>query len=478
MQYGLLICKNTDNIGDDIQTYAQKRFLPRVDYYVDRESLDTFYPENNATEPVAVIMNAWYMYQKFNWPPSPYIHPLFVSMHISKNDYFGIGTDFLDGIGGEYLKQYEPIGARDISTLEILNDKNIEAYLSGCLTLTLQLDKEKEKNETVYLVDLSENVESSIKRKFPSENFVSIHHDVDYAKEDISYDERLNRVEVLLGKYQNAKCVITSRLHCALPCLALETPVLMVYEDAFEDRVKTFLPLLHYVEKKDLLNGEWEYDINTPIENKKDYLVIRNQLERLCKQFIFECELSSRKKDEDENMKWKKYWYEKAMWQKNLLKKDEGYFRKQIWIKKYEEERQWYKEQFHNYKARTEELQKYIEELLVAKSWLQNQCDNQIIELNNKDAYILDLLAAKDWLEQQSGEHEKYIAELLETKQWLENQSEIHQTELNKKDAAIDNLSNRIFELEDANAKLKHQLNLLKEDKIIQKIIKMKKYRV
>ena len=60
MKYGLLYYKDTDNIGDDIQTYAQKQFLPRIDYLIDRESLNLFVP--NEKEKVATIMNAWYLH--------------------------------------------------------------------------------------------------------------------------------------------------------------------------------------------------------------------------------------------------------------------------------------------------------------------------------------------------------------------------------------------------------------------------------
>lgn len=38
MKYGLLYYKDTDNIGDDIQTYAASRFLQRVDYLIDRKN--------------------------------------------------------------------------------------------------------------------------------------------------------------------------------------------------------------------------------------------------------------------------------------------------------------------------------------------------------------------------------------------------------------------------------------------------------
>ena len=44
MKYGLVIYKDTDNIGDDILSYAASRFLPQIDYIIDREQLDIFAP--------------------------------------------------------------------------------------------------------------------------------------------------------------------------------------------------------------------------------------------------------------------------------------------------------------------------------------------------------------------------------------------------------------------------------------------------
>lgn len=32
MKYGLIYYRDTDNLGDDILSYAGRRFLPKVDY--------------------------------------------------------------------------------------------------------------------------------------------------------------------------------------------------------------------------------------------------------------------------------------------------------------------------------------------------------------------------------------------------------------------------------------------------------------
>ena len=37
MKYGLIIFENTENLGDDIQSYAAMQFLPRVDYIIVRD---------------------------------------------------------------------------------------------------------------------------------------------------------------------------------------------------------------------------------------------------------------------------------------------------------------------------------------------------------------------------------------------------------------------------------------------------------
>ncbi len=135
MKYGLLYWRETNNIGDDIQAYAAMRFLPRVDYLIDREAPNAL--ETPANERVAVIMNGWLLYNTFNWPPSNALYPLCVSMHfVDKHQ-----ADYLNGLGGDWLRAYGPVGCRDEYTRNLLASKNIDAYFSGCLTLTLPKPK-------------------------------------------------------------------------------------------------------------------------------------------------------------------------------------------------------------------------------------------------------------------------------------------------------------------------------------------------
>ena len=117
-KYGLVYYKNTDNLGDDIQTYAASRFLPQIDYIIDREKISYFVPYTE--ERVKTIMNGWYNHDKTNFLISPYIEPLFESVHFSANDLLlSRGYTYLEGYAKEVMSKYK-IGCRDTNTLNIL----------------------------------------------------------------------------------------------------------------------------------------------------------------------------------------------------------------------------------------------------------------------------------------------------------------------------------------------------------------------
>ena len=258
--------EKTVNIGDYIQALASKQFLPRLDGFVEREELKDYDEEE-----CKIIMNGWYIHHPEQWPPSEKIHPLFVAFHINS-----LAKDkLLSEESINYLKKYEPIGCRDLYTKDLLISKGIDAYFSACMTLTLGYSYKSEiKEDKCYFVDpfipgekgivskllnvayliinwniisliankLPYNV-SSFKRKRIASNFYK-HYIKMFTKETLinaeyisqqncSYKnqflnnyERLHEAERLVNKYAKAKLVVTSRIHCALPCLGIDTPVI------------------------------------------------------------------------------------------------------------------------------------------------------------------------------------------------------------------------------------------------------------
>ena len=287
---GILICTGEGkkkNIGDYIQSVAQEQFFENTDCYVEREHLDTF----QAKEKVNVIMNAWFMWHPENFPPSAVINPLFISFHLVP----GIAERFLTPQTISYLKKYEPIGARDIGTRDLLESHGIRSYFSGCLTLTLGLKYKSNKHDgNIIFVDPHYNLIGTeegygklrklvvalgifvkhyksliqLKKIFHAEYSTGFYHYSKYLSDWVcclsfyntyskvfddnvllhseylthnlpqsmfkNDDDKMLYAKELINKYAHAKLVVTSRIHCALPCVALETPTIFVNSEKLE----------------------------------------------------------------------------------------------------------------------------------------------------------------------------------------------------------------------------------------------------
>lgn len=296
MKYGVLMHKTTKNLGDDIQSYASSLFYPHTDYVVDRENIDTFASKGN--EPVGVIMSAWWMWQKWNWPPAECIVPKLTSMHINeygiRQNASPIKDEWLEGIGGDYFRHWGPVGCRDMTTIEILNRQNIDNYFSGCVTLTLPKQKiTPDKGKYVCLVDVNPSIEKKAREwlKDSGLEIRKITHHCDYRSSTASMQERFSRVEDVLTQYQNAKLVITRRLHVTLPCLAMETPVIAIVNMKDKGNTTRWAPYhdwVHSISEKDFLAGNFEYNYQTPLPNATLYLPTRQKLIKDLNQWVEE----------------------------------------------------------------------------------------------------------------------------------------------------------------------------------------------
>lgn len=235
------------NIGDFVQAIAARQFLPKVDEYCDREALNAYDGQD-----IKMIMNGWYMHNATHWPPSPKINPLYVSMHINAS----VADAMTNEVSINHFKEKEPIGCRDKTTERLLKNKGVDAYYSGCLTLTLGKTYKRENvSDNIYIVDplfhywslksmlvkprklisrLTKGrfTEFLLKEKVLRENFTEeVLQNAIYLNQmmpQVSVDESFNIADEYLLKLSKAKLVITSRIHCALPCLAMGTPVVFL----------------------------------------------------------------------------------------------------------------------------------------------------------------------------------------------------------------------------------------------------------
>lgn len=321
------------NIGDYIQALAARQFLPYIDSFIEREFLDSY--EGEYTN---VIMNAYYMHDGTHWPPSPKINPLYVAVHINI-----LAKDLmLSPEGISYFKKYQPIGCRDKETERLLKKHGISAYFSGCLTLTLgNTYKTTNKNNKVYFVDVKlplknkfEKISLLLKSVFCNKDIKNIYFrqydrfviekwcqvakfyfkaktiiDKDLllngeyrTQEDKKYNflpdnnARLKAAEELVKEYAEASLVITTRIHCALPCLAIDTPVYYVYDDRMPsysscrlDGLVQLFNIIHWTGncfKHDKFNSNNKIKRSNILPNKSNYIKYAEALSWRCREFV------------------------------------------------------------------------------------------------------------------------------------------------------------------------------------------------
>ncbi len=291
MQYGVIVYTRTANMGDDIQAYAASRFYPHIDYYIDREKIDSFFSENN--EQVAAIMAGWYMHSPLNWPPSPYIKPLMVSMHFSPSMELVCGMTKKNALDDKASMDWfeqsgdDGVGCRDEYTARMLQELGIKAWWSGCITLTLDRYSGVEKHNKIVCVDIADNQIDVIKRHTTKE-VISVTHKYTRC---ISLEKRMKIVEERLKFYQGASLLITTRLHAALPAIALGVPVIYVINEKTDAcRFNSYLKYIDCIDQEDLLKGNIPYDFDNMVVRHSMLNDMGKALSDYCKKFVHECE--------------------------------------------------------------------------------------------------------------------------------------------------------------------------------------------
>jgi hypothetical protein len=284
-QYALL-SYSTDNLGDEIQSIAARQFLPRIDALCDRDYLADF--ESGAAEKYKLIMNGWYMNRPENWPPSAAILPFMVSMHLSQ-EVFKENIKQLPPLQTllkernlDYIRAHAPIGGRDLWTCEQLHKRGVEAYFSGCLTLALERPDSIDRQDYVCLNEVGQGVEAAVRNRTRSTVLLTSH--LDQTTRDPWL--RMRKAEELIRIYAAAKCVITTRLHCAMPCLALNTPVLFLPTQPDSYRFSGLAELVRCVSPERLIAGDLDFDFDTPLPNPDRYLPFRRDLVLRCEEFV------------------------------------------------------------------------------------------------------------------------------------------------------------------------------------------------
>ena len=314
--YGLLtyLAWPEYNAGDYIQSLAAAQFLPRVDKYINREKLNEYKGDT-----LKLIMNGWFMHRPANWPPSDHIEPLITSFHLNSQ----VKENLLSNKSIEWFIRHEPIGCRDEYTLDLLNKAGVETYLSGCLTSTFKNEFNYRTND-IYFADVLFRVPGwSTSARSPREflksilsgNLIKINQrnrilkelfdeDILLHSQSISHyhpsrhseNERFAVAQDFLEKYATAKLVITSRLHCAIPCLAFGTPVIFIhfgFRNEYDScRLKGVTNMFNtiYIDEKENISSNFnlreKIGVNFSISNPGLFTKFVPALRNACNSFV------------------------------------------------------------------------------------------------------------------------------------------------------------------------------------------------
>lgn len=212
------------NMGDNIQSFA----IDNLFKYAGIESSSIvgvpFYGKPVTSEPCYLIVNGHFGRQyDMDFMENSDIYPIFIG--------FAIKDSFLLQEEVEYFKKYEPVLCRDEFTKNVLRKYNIDAYMSGCLTETFpQREKEgKSVRDKYYFVDVKEEFQRLIPKEIRQNAvFVSQNIPVDIISDSIMEYGQQSTLERMEEYKANAKMIITSKLHCMIPCTAMGIPTIAV----------------------------------------------------------------------------------------------------------------------------------------------------------------------------------------------------------------------------------------------------------
>ncbi|MDR1612199.1 MAG: polysaccharide pyruvyl transferase family protein [Planctomycetota bacterium] len=243
------------NLGDAIQSIAVTEIYRKMGVDIDSLLPVSRDDLNSYSGPVCTLpMQGWFAKcgQSFPFPWSKRINPAFVGFHLSNRA--NTRKLFIKRRIHEAMKRHEPIGCRDRNTASFLQGLNVDAYFSGCLTLTFEKRKRGPAHGKVFVVDLTLKMLNQLPRQILERADYSITHYFAFRNNPLSMADCIESEQAaqgILDRYrEEAELIVTDKIHCAMPCIAMGIPVVFITNnvgDARFDVLRGLLPLnSHY----------------------------------------------------------------------------------------------------------------------------------------------------------------------------------------------------------------------------------------
>lgn len=217
----------TINVGDYMQTLAMREAWSRLGVAADRVVAVDRDTVKTCEDSVVLLVNACFYEHCFPFPEN--IIPVFYGFQARA----GVIEKNID-----YLKRYAPIGCRDFQTAELMRRYGVEAFVSGCVTLTFSIrDVAVKEGEGSLFLIYGEGVGAFpgqilpfIPERFLDRIKLLSHrkpvHEHPLSTEQIALTEAYAKEVFRLYKEQ-AELVVTPLHHVVAPCWAANVPAVV-----------------------------------------------------------------------------------------------------------------------------------------------------------------------------------------------------------------------------------------------------------
>lgn len=303
IQYGTMVydflktktAQDTINLGDYVQSIAAMNLLginedQQEVAFVDREDLKALPINYKEGHKVKFIANGWYTHNQSSFPLNSNIEPLFTSVHI--DDRFILTDEVIKS-----FKRFEPIGCRDLKSVEKLSKFGVVSYFSGCLTLTFE-ESDNKREGIVFVVDnlVDEmGVVASYSQLKKWKGFNKLLNVLlnEYDLCDIenatfltqnssiylSPKEQFKKARSNLEILSKADLVVTTRIHILMPSMSMGTRSLMLITNINDDRFKGLLKYWNYIDFTNSKEPDDNYSVS--INYSENHKIVNNNSFRL-----------------------------------------------------------------------------------------------------------------------------------------------------------------------------------------------------
>lgn len=256
--------KKEGNLGDCVQNIAVENLYAKTGIskdeliLVNRDDLASYHGEQ-----VKLVMQSYFAeaYGHFPFPWSADITPLFLGFHLNSTN--SSRKVFLKKKIQNDMKPFEPIGCRDRNTRDFLLAHGVKAYFSGCMTLTFDKRAVEPENGKIFVVDLYKRALEKLPVEIVKKADFSITHVYKWDKdEEITYEDALRfeeKAREILDIYKTqASLVITSRIHVAMPCIAMGIPVIFIAKNVVNERYDILQGIVPIYDWRDIKYINWK----------------------------------------------------------------------------------------------------------------------------------------------------------------------------------------------------------------------------